>query len=649
MINGLDESNGYITWAQALTLVEPYLKTSKADGVRTDTSFINDENRPNQQTFQIKVQSKSLSNTPIASSKGLHDRPLERRPSFHFEDTISCIRSQDLDCNSLVSALHNHLSTIGASEHDDFEWQQRSLAKSIAVSGDGNGVDEDVPKLDIVDLNDANADADADTPLRSSTSVLPPIDASSTTEQLKPRSQSASPVIARRKSGFLQSVTSAILGSFSRSASPAASPSGTPRQSARSPSTDGKEKPIQTSSVSTTEDGWKVISDTQKQSESSGDFNESTIFPKSDTEFQGLEHQTGKPPKHGRNSRTSLSINTFLSVSRRQSIDSGLGSNEGSEVDSPSSAGSKSVASGGSTSGVYNYKAPRRSSFEALGLVSRPSFPSPNNKKAFRRFSGTGSVTSSVAGDSPKAGKIRSGVGLASRLRAEVLHTVTHTTSSSESVLSALNSSESLEHTVGNLHDTLSCSGMGAGQEEAATNRLKEGLRRMQERVNEPEFTQFNPYGLLSDGDVVFSGDAPGVGSWEYYSSRAHPLCMSQQAVETRRKELLLSLPTLLVRNRNISFPHSVEVQADSPLWEHYRMIARPEAQTVDGSSDETNSFLSSSYAHMPHGGLQRPSHVGVDDLSEHDLHSGIAFCGAAARRTRHGFFAQVRHWQLTL
>jgi len=176
----------------------------------------------------------------------------------------------------------------------------------------------------------------------------------------------------------------------------------------------------------------------------------------------------------------------------------------------------------------------------------------------------------------------------------------------------------------------------------------------MQERVDEPLLTKFNPYGLLTDSeDIILSGkDTPRAGSWEFFSSREQPLCMTQQAVEERRKELLLSLPTLLVRNRTISFPHSVEVQADSPIWEHYNMIAQPSSpidqsmQILEG--DDCNSIptvllgsLSSSYA--PRGGLQPPSHVGTQEcLSEHDLHSGVAFCGSVSRRTRHGFYAQV-------
>jgi len=184
-------------------------------------------------------------------------------------------------------------------------------------------------------------------------------------------------------------------------------------------------------------------------------------------------------------------------------------------------------------------------------------------------------------------------------------------------------------------------------EEEAAMNRLKKAIHRIQERVDEPALTQFNPYGLLTDSDgIILSGnDTPRIGSWEFFSSREQPLCMTQQAVEERRKELLLSLPSLLVRNRTISFPHSVEVQSDSPLWEHYNMIARPPSQTestqMQIEGDDCTASSSSCYA--PRGGLQPPSHVGTQEsLSEHDLHAGVAFCGSVSRRTRHGFYAQV-------
>jgi len=158
--------NGYITWSQARTLVEPYLKVSKSGTFSTDTSFINDENRPNQRDFRIKIQGKSLSSTPVTSSKGHIDLPLERRPSFHFEDTISCIRSENLDRNSLVTALHNHLtisSQLDPEYKDDEEdincfWpQQKNQKLSMVESATHEGTNPThihVDKFEVVELED---------------------------------------------------------------------------------------------------------------------------------------------------------------------------------------------------------------------------------------------------------------------------------------------------------------------------------------------------------------------------------------------------------------------------------------------------------------------------------------------------------------
>lgn len=629
-----------------------------------ETSFVNDENHPNQRDFRIKIQGKSLSNTPVASSKGHTDIVSERRPSFHFEDTISCIRSQDLDRNSLVAALHNHhLNVTSALHYDDIGSQvlQKSISKSM------NKSDSDMNKIEDIDLEDTTHHtlSKIDTSANNSSSVIVSTSESPSIEHsvspnVKPfksmsSSRSSSPITVRRKSSFLQTVTSVILGTFSRGTSPRASPNGTPRQSAKSPVINTNDH-LKTSTSVTTDDGWKVMSSPEESnihsSDSSEEFKDTAVFPTPDNDFQGSD-LPGKPPKHGRNSKTSLSINTNISVSRRQSIDSALGSNDGSELDSPSS-GRASVSS------LYNYKARRRSTLEALGWVNRPNSPSTTNNDVLRRLNGTGSVSSSVAGDSPKAHQQRSGEGLAARLRAEVLQPMSHSPNSTQRIIAALSLDSDLGHiSLDNSprNSTLSLSYTGtpresalSAEEEAATNRLKNGIHRMQSRVTDTTLTQFNPYGLLTDDDVIISGDNTAKpGTWEFFSTRERPLCMAHQAVEERRKELLMSLPTLLVRNRTISFPHSSEVQLDSPIWEHYNMIAQPRDQvgsasvdTADDNDDDGVSLASLGSTYLPRGGLQRPSHVGTDNLSEHDLHSGIAFYGSAARRTRHGFYALV-------